>query len=70
MRLVPKMVSVKAAPPTVTELGLMVEMVGVPNVCWLIMKLRPLEMAPPGLRTVTRALPCEAIRLAGTNAVN
>ena len=36
----------------------------------LIVKVSELEVVPPGLRTVTLALPWEAIRLAGTEALN
>ena len=36
----------------------------------LMAKVTTLDVAPPGSVTVTLALPCEAIRLAGTEAVN
>jgi hypothetical protein len=44
----PKTVNVKPGPPIVVEVGLTEEMVGVPDVCWLITKLRVLERAPLG----------------------
>ena len=35
-----------------------------------IVKVDPADVAPPGLTTVTMALPAFAIRLAGTRAVS
>jgi hypothetical protein len=64
---VPFTVRVKGGPPAVAELGerLVSEGVGA-----LMVKVSALEVSPPGLRTVTLALPGEAIRLAATEAVN
>ena len=64
---VPVTVKVNAGDPTVIELGLKLEMLGValPTV-----KVRKFEKSPPGLRTVRLAFPALAIRLAGTLAVN
>jgi hypothetical protein len=57
-------VRVKAGPPAIAEAGLKLEMK------FLMGKVTTLDVAPPGSVTVTLALPCEAIRLAGTDAVN
>lgn len=66
-KLVPLIVSVKAAPPTVAELGLRLVMVGGGR---LTVNVAPVEVAPPGSATVTLAVPIVAIRPAGTAAVS
>lgn len=58
---------VNAGPPAVAELGLSPEMEGVGA---LIVNVSAFDVAPPGLRTVMLALPCDAIRLTDTEAVN
>jgi hypothetical protein len=58
---------VKAGPPAVAELGERLESVGVGA---LMVKVSAFEAIPPGFSTVTLPVPCEAIRLAGTAAVN
>lgn len=63
----PLTVSVNAGPPAVVELGLNPEMFGVGA---LVVKVTALETIPPGLRTVTLAVPWLAVRLAGIAAVN
>ena len=55
------------SPPAVAEFGLNPEMLGVNA---LIVKVTALEIAPPGLTTVTLAVPGLAIRLAATEVVN
>jgi hypothetical protein len=57
-------VKVKLGPPAVADAGLRLEM------RLLMGNGTMLDAAPPGLVTVTLALPFEAIRLAGTEAVN
>ena len=54
------------SPPAVAEFGLNPEMLGVNA---LIVKVTALEIAPPGLTTVTLAVPGLAIRLAATEVV-
>ena len=62
----PLMVSVKPGPPAVAELGLTEEMVGLGG---LIVKMKVLEALPED-STVTNAVPDDASRLVGTDAVN
>jgi hypothetical protein len=57
----------KAAPPAVAELGLKLVIAGAGG---LIVKPTALEADPPGLVTLTLALPAAAIRLAATDAVS
>ena len=63
----PLTVTVKAGPPAVAELG---ERPAIEGVGGLIVNVSALEVAPPGFCTVMLALPCEAIKLAGTEALN
>jgi hypothetical protein len=63
----PFTVRAKAGPPAVAELGERLESEGVGG---LMVNVSALEVAPPGFTTVTLALPCEEIRVAGTEAVN
>jgi hypothetical protein len=56
---------VKPAPPAVAELGEMLVMV-----TGLMVKLTLLETPPPGLATVTAAVPALEIELATTVVVN
>jgi hypothetical protein len=67
-KLDPFTVRVNAAPPTVAEFGLRLNSESVPD--GLIVNVNALEAAPPGFCTVTFAIPCEAMRLAATDAVN
>jgi hypothetical protein len=64
---VPLIVSVNAGPPAVAELGINPETCGVGVV---IVNVTTSEAMPPGLRTVTFAVPWLTIRLAGIEAVN
>lgn len=64
---VPFTVSTYGGPPAVTEAGLRRDMLGVGA---LMVNVAAGEVAPPELTTVTLAVPAEAIRLAGTIAVN
>ena len=64
----PFTVKVNAAPPAVAELGLRLNRESVPN--GLIVNVNAFEVAPPGFCTVTLAVPCEAIWVADTEAVN
>ena len=64
-KLEPFTVSVKAEPPTVTDVGLMVVIVGAPS--WIVKVLTAL--VPAFVVTLILAVPTEAIRLAGTFAV-
>ena len=66
-KFVPLIVRVKAAPPAVTELGLKLAIVGGGG--GLMVNVDPAEV-PPGVATVTLAVPAVAIRLAGTAAVS
>ncbi len=66
-KLVPFTVSVKAAPPAVTEVGLRLLMTGVGG---LIGNVAADDGLPPVLTAVMLALPALAIKLAGTAAVN
>jgi hypothetical protein len=70
MKLLPLTVSVKAAPPAVAEVGLMLVIAGT-EFAAVIVKVTELEIPPPGdgLKTVTAALPALAISLAGIAAV-
>jgi hypothetical protein len=61
----PFTVSVNADPPVVAAFGLTLVMVRA-----LTMKLTPLEVPPPGFRTVMVAVPAEAIKPAETAAFN
>ena len=72
MKLLPLTVSVKFAPPTRTEAGLRLAIVGTGfPAAALIVKLKPLETpAGAGLSTVTWAVPLAVISLAGMAAVN
>jgi hypothetical protein len=54
----------KAGPPALAEAGLKLE------ITLLMEKVTVLELAPLGFCTVTFAVPCEAMRLAGTEAAN
>jgi hypothetical protein len=65
-KLVPAMVSVKAAPPAMADVGLRLVRVGIGG---LMVRVAP-EEVPPAVVTVTLAVPVAAIRLAGTAAVN
>jgi hypothetical protein len=67
---VPLTVSVKAAPPAVRDDGLMLEIAGTGGL--LIVKVRALEVPPPGagLNTVTWAVPATAMSAAVIAAVN
>ena len=67
-KLDPFTVRVNAAPPAVAELGLRLDSDSVPD--GLMVNVNALEVAPPGFCTVTLAVPCEATRLADTDAVN
>jgi len=64
---VPFTVSVKVPPAAVAEFGVRLVRAGVGA---LMGKLTAFEAVPPGLVTLTVALPVAAIRLAGTEAVN
>jgi hypothetical protein len=66
----PLTVSVNAAPPAVRDVGLKLEIVD--NGGSLIVKVRALEVPPPGagLTTVTWAVPAAAMSAAGIAAVN
>jgi hypothetical protein len=64
----PLTVSIKAPPPAVDWSGLRLVSVGVAGA--LIANVVAVEFVPPGLDTVTLALPALAIRLAGTDADN
>jgi hypothetical protein len=72
MKLVPLTVSVKAEPPAVAELGLRLVVVGTGLSGTLIVKLCALEVPPPGvgLKTVTLAVPAEAMSEARIEAVS
>jgi hypothetical protein len=63
----PFTVSVKAAPPTVADVGLSVVITGAGG---LIVNGLCVETVPPVFATVTLALPALAIKLAGTAAVS
>jgi hypothetical protein len=67
-KLEPFTVKVNAAPPAVAEFGLRLDIESVP--AGLIVNVNALEVAPPGFCTVTLAVPCDAIRVADTEAVN
>lgn len=66
MKLLPVTVRVKAAPPAVAELGEIVVRVGTGLFAALMVKLLPAETPPPGagLKTVTEAVPAEAMSAA------
>lgn len=64
-KFVPLTVSVKAAPPTVAEVGLVPEMVG-EAACTVKLLV---ELVPAAVVTAMLIVPAEAIRLAGTAAV-
>jgi hypothetical protein len=70
-KLVPFTVSVNAAPPAVTEVGLRLVIVGTGLVA-MIVKESALDVPPPGvgLTTVTLAVPAEAMSAAVVAAVN
>lgn len=63
----PLMVSVNAGPPEVALGGFKVV---IEETCELIVNVAALEMAPVEVSTVTLAAPIEAIKLAGTAALN
>ena len=67
-KLVPLTVSVKPDPPAMAEVGLLPVVVGTGL---LIVKVKALEMPPPGagLDTVTDAVPAAAISIARIAAV-
>ena len=67
-KLLPFTVSVKAAPPAAALLGETVVNVGVEAP--VIVKVRALEIAPPGFCTVTEAVPAAAMSVAGIAAVS
>ena len=66
-KLEPLTVSVNAGPTAGVEFGLKVLIEGPGG---MIVKFAELDDAPPGLTTVMVAVPCEAIRLSETEAVN
>ncbi len=59
IKLVPVTVSVKADPPAVAEVGLILERVGTGLLATCIVKVKAPEVPPPGagLKTVTLAVP-------------
>jgi hypothetical protein len=65
----PLTVSVNPAPPAVVEVGLRLVVAGTGL---LIVKVRTLEVPPPGagLNTVTWAVPADAMSVAGIAAIN
>lgn len=63
----PLTVSVKAGPPAVAEVGETPDRDGVGA---LITNVSAPDVVPPGFCTVTLALPCEAMRLADTEALS
>ena len=67
-KLDPFTVRVNAAPPAVAEFGLRLDSESVPD--GLIVNVNAFDAAAPGFCTVTLAVPCEAMRLADTAAVN
>src|SRR5512146_1976334 len=69
MKPLPLTVNVKAAPPAVRAVGLMLEITGTGGS--LIVKVRALEVPPPGagLNTATWAIPAAAMSAAGIAAV-
>jgi hypothetical protein len=69
MKLLPFTVIVNAAPPAVRDVGLMLEVTGTGGS--LIVKVRALEVPPPGagLNTVTEAVPATAMSEAEIAAV-
>ena len=69
---VPVTVRVNADPPAVAELGEMEVRVGTGLFAVLMMKVRALEVPPPGvgLKTVTDADPAVAMSAAGIDAVS
>ena len=71
MKLVPFTVSVKAAPPAVADEGLRLAVLGTGLSGTLIVKVWALEVPPPGvgLKTVTLAVPAEAMSAARIEAV-
>src|SRR5206468_2222014 len=71
MKLLPFTVSVKAAPPAVAEVGLMVVIAGT-GFAAVIANVTEFEIPPPGdgLKTVTAALPGPAMSPAGIEAVS
>jgi hypothetical protein len=66
----PLTVSVNIAPPALADAGLRLEIVGTPGL--LIVKVRALEVPPPGegVNTFTCAVPARAMSEAGISAVN
>ena len=64
----PMTVMVKAGPPGEAEFGDRLDRISVDE--GLIVNRRVFEMSPPGFITLTLAVPGEAIRLAGTKALN
>jgi hypothetical protein len=71
MKLLPFTVSVKAAPPAIADVGLMLVMLGT-GFAAVIVNVTELEVPPPGdgLKTVMSAVPGSLIRLAGIVAVS
>lgn len=65
-KLEPFTVKVNAAPPAVAEFGLRLDTESGPD----IVNVNAFEVAPPGFCTVTLGVPCEAIRVADTEAVS
>ena len=72
MKLLPLTVRVKAEPPAVAEVGLMLVVVGTGLAAALIVKVCAFEVPPPGagLNTVTEAVPAVAMSVAVIGAVN
>ena len=68
----PFTVSVKAEPPAVADVGLMLVVVGTGLLATLIVKVWALEVPPPGVgvNTVTVAVPAMAISVAVIAAVS
>ena len=71
MKLVPVTVRVNAEPPAVAELGLKLLSVGT-GLGAIMVKLSTPEVPPPGvgLKTVTLAVPAEAMSVARIDAVS
>ena len=71
-KLDPFKVSVNPAPPALADVGLMLDRDGVGFGCELIVNVAAPDAPPPGAgeKTVTLAVPAEAMFEAGTEAVN